>query len=127
LEAFLAFHLSDDLDNEVEESCFVHQLAPIISAVCEEGLQPWPALADRIQVTDRGTKVAGQQGAQTLIIATLLIVERDQLIDGRVWLGRDLRKSFGSPKSGPAPKTSVDVTGLTANFDLDQLFWVTCM
>ncbi len=47
-DSLLAFHLSEDFDDEVEEGNLVHQLAPVVGAVCEEVLQPRPGFADRI-------------------------------------------------------------------------------
>ena len=48
-EAGLAGEATDDLDDEAEEGCLVHELAAIVGAIGEEVLQPWPALADRIE------------------------------------------------------------------------------
>lgn len=48
LEAGFLVGAADDLDDEVKECGFVHEPAPVISAVGEEVLEPRPALADGI-------------------------------------------------------------------------------
>ena len=45
LEALARVGSLDDLDREIEAGCLVHSLGSIISAVGEQILEPWPALA----------------------------------------------------------------------------------
>ena len=48
-EAGLVGEAADDLDDEAEKGCLVHQLAAIVSPIGEEVLQPRPALADCVE------------------------------------------------------------------------------
>src|SRR5260370_6071946 len=47
LEAWFGVDAADDLDDEVEEGGLVHECCPVIGAIGEQMLDPWPALADR--------------------------------------------------------------------------------
>src|ERR1700741_217995 len=47
LEAWFGVDAADDLDDEVEEGGLVHECRPVIGAIGEQMLDPWPALADR--------------------------------------------------------------------------------
>lgn len=49
LEAGLAVDAADNLDDEVEEGGFVHELCPVVGAVCEQMFDPWPALAEGVE------------------------------------------------------------------------------
>lgn len=50
LEAFLVVAAAHDLDDEVEIAGFVNELEPVVGAIGIQLLDPWPALADAIQV-----------------------------------------------------------------------------
>lgn len=42
-EALLPLDPTDDRDDEAEEGGVVHELSPVVGAVGEEMLEPWPA------------------------------------------------------------------------------------
>src|SRR6266481_5240218 len=46
LEAWFGVDAADDLYDEVEEGGLVHECCPVIGAIGEQMLDPWPALAD---------------------------------------------------------------------------------
>lgn len=49
VETFLAFDAPYDLDDEVEKLGLVHEFSPIVGAVGEQMLDPWPALCEPVE------------------------------------------------------------------------------
>src|SRR6266481_3751684 len=61
LEAWFGVDAADDLDDEVEEGGLVHECCPVIGAIGEQMLDPWPALAD-CREDRRGASAVGDIG-----------------------------------------------------------------
>lgn len=76
LEAWLLVDAPDDLDDEVPEVGFVHQLRSIVGAVGEEVLQPRPALAHCVEDHLRAGAVGDISGGQVDQQQTAIRVHR---------------------------------------------------
>lgn len=49
LEALLVVAAAHHLDDAVDMARHVHEIEPVIGAVCEQVFDPWPALADALE------------------------------------------------------------------------------
>ena len=111
LEALLAVDAPDHLDHEVLVSGFVHERAPVVGAVGEEMLDPWPALADLIEDHLRAGAVGDVGGGQVDHEEPAVGVDRDVALASDDLLAGVVAASLGA---GRLDALAVDDAGRRA-------------